>query len=646
MPSLTMQIKPNSRLHGKILSSLRDRITASKSALENTRATSWRDAENRSEAYLPERTVDALRRIQERERGKPAYTTIQIPYSYAVLMASHTYWTTVFLSRSPVLQYTGRHGEAEQKTQAVEALMDYQMQVGEMLVPLYIWLHDAGKYGVGILGVHWEEEITRVAEIVEVEEKLLGLFTTGKKRRVKLTKQIPGYIGNKVFNTRPLDFFPDPRVSYKNFQKGEFCGQYVEFGWNTLLEWQEKGWVTNLEAIGKGEHFTSDRVEGGDALELPDVASYFHTGSDGKQTSVVSGYRVFVRLIPEKWELGKGKLPELWMFTVTSDFNLVLGAHPLGALHNKFPYFIIELEPEGYAISSRGIHEILSQISNTMDWLINSHFYNVRKTLNNQLVFDPSRIVMKDLLDPLPGGLIRVKPAAYGTDIKQYIHQLQIVDITRTHISDLKILNELGQKIVGVNDQILGAMTNTGRQTATEVRTSSAFGINRLKTQSEFFSAMGFAPMAQVLLQNTQQYYQKARAFRIVGNLAQEAPKFMDVTPDDIQGFFDFVPVDGTLPVDRFAQANLWRELMNQMRQTPQILAQYDIGRIFMWVAQLAGLKNIQQFKLQTQVVPDATLEEQARQGNVVPITAAMKEMPDFARVPEPGQVSQVGPTG
>ena len=240
MLSLTMQMKPESGLHSIIITAIRDRITAAKNAMEGTRATAWRDAENRSQAYLPERTVDALRRTQERELGKPTYTTIQIPYSYAILMASHTYWTTVFLSRSPILQFSGRHGETEQKVQAVEALMDYQMQVGEMLVPLYLWLHDVGKYGVGILGVHWDEEVARVAEIVEVEEKLLGMFPTGRKHREKVTRTIPGYSGNKIFNIRPLDFFPDPRVSHKNFQKGEFCGQYVEFGWNTLLEWQEK----------------------------------------------------------------------------------------------------------------------------------------------------------------------------------------------------------------------------------------------------------------------------------------------------------------------------------------------------------------------------------------------------------------------
>lgn len=73
----------------------------------------------------------------------------------------------------------------------------------------------------------------------------------------------------------------------------------------------------------------------------------------------------------------------------------------------------------------------------------------------------------------------------------------------------------------------------------------------------------------------------------------------MQITPESITGFYDFVPVDGTLPVDRFAQANLWKELLMQMSRVPQVMSQYDLGKIFGWVASLAGLKNINQFKIQ-----------------------------------------------
>ena len=114
------------------------------------------------------------------------------------------------------------------------------------------------------------------------------------------------------------------------------------------------------------------------------------------------------------------------------------------------------------------------------------------------------------------------------------------------------------------------------------------------------------------------------------------------MTPETIAGFYDFVPVDGTLPVDRFAQANMWRELFAQVSQDPNLVAQYDMGRIFEWVAQLAGLKNITQFR--TQIVPDGALAGQAQQGNVIPIPGTSPQ--GQGNPPEPGQISGLGTTG
>lgn len=637
MPGVTLDIRFGSEMHKRILKGVRDRAKASKDALRRSRFTRWKRAEELSLAYLPERAIDATRRTTEREKGKPTYTTIEIPYSYAVLMASHTYWTTVFMSRTPVMQYTGRHGESQQKVQAIEALVDYQMQVGEMLVPLYIWLHDVGKYGVGIVGVFWDEEVARVSEIVEVQETLFRLINTGKTKKIKRTREVPGYNGNKIFNVRPFDFLPDPRVPLKRFQQGEFCGRYTEISWNTLLERQEQGLYMNLEHIKRGQRSTFNREEGSVALELPEASDFFELRDEkGENPGVVSAIEMPIKIVPEQWQLGRGKLPELWVFTVTADYSVVIGAQPLGANHNRFPFQVIEMEPEGYAVSTRGIHEILESVNNTISWLVNSHFYNVRKTLNNQFLVDPSRVVLKDLLDPLPGGLIRVKPAGYGTDVKQYVHQFETVDITRAHISDIQTMVQMGQRIVGVNDQLLGMLTTKGRQTATEVRTASGFGINRLKTQSEFFSAMGWSPLSQMIVQNSQQYFSLERAFRIVGDLGLDAPSFVGINPEIIQGFYDFVPVDGSLPIDRFAQANLWRNIFTDMQKFPTLLQRFDIGRIFVWVAQLAGLKNISQFRVDLR--PDGDLQNEAAKGNIVPIR-------DVTRIPDARQIPDVGPT-
>jgi hypothetical protein len=220
------------------------------------------------------------------------------------------------------------------------------------------------------------------------------------------------------------------------------------------------------------------------------------------------------------------------------------------------------------------------------------------------------------------------------------LQQLQVGDVTRAHVGDMSMLADILQRVTGVNDNIMGLVNSGGRKTATEVRQSTTMGVNRLKTTCELYSAMGFSQMAQRLLQQTQQLMDSDRQYRIVGDAATFSPGFVNVSPDTIAGFYDFMPVDGTLPVDRFAQANLWQMMLAQVSKVPQIAAGYDLGRIFAWVGSLAGLRNIQQFRIQPQA-PEA-LAQQVRAGNVIPLEAAQR---DLGLPPNQLQVPQIGPS-
>ena len=627
MPSLTAQLRHNSPRSKRILSAVRQRVQSSRQAYDR-RHTKWRENEEDALAYLPETELDITRRLERRYSGEPTLTNLKIPYSYGVLMASHTYWTTVFLSRNPINQFTGRHGESQQQIQALEALIDYQVQVGEMLVPLYLWLLDAGKYGLGVMGINWANEHSIVSEIVEEPVLFAGILDTGKTKKRKVSKRVDGYSGNRLSNTRPYDFFPDPRVPVRFFQKGEFCAARVELGWNTILKRTQQGYYIEqvVSELGKrrggyeSDSFGQNRVEGSDQIQLPEHTAYYiedDTKRNEKHNYVLGAYECVIDLIPREWQLGSSTYPEKWVFTVTDDFWYVLGAQPLGANHDKFPFVVLEYEPEGYSIASRGVGEVLRPINDTMDWLLNSHLYSVRKALNDQFVVDPSQIEISDLENPLPGGAIRLSPGAYGNDTRTALNQLQVHDVTQTHLNDMSAMFGIGQRAVGISDQIMGQINTTGRRSATEVRTGAGFGVNRLKTTSEFFSAMGWSPMASMLVQNSQQYYDAEKKFRVVGQLAAEAgSEFIDVSPETILGFYDFVPVDGTQPIDRLAQATLWQQLFGQLTQFPEIMLKYDIGRIFEWIAQLAGLKNISQFRVE--LTPDEELMLEAQKGNMV----------------------------
>lgn len=627
----TLKLPKDSPLHKKLCAMIDSRVKLAQKDM-TTQHEIWRKAEERTLAYLPETETDGKRRGR-RDRGETTYTTIQLPYSYALLMSAHTYWTSVFFGRSPIHQYTGLHGEAEMQIQALEALIAYQVEVGRMLGPYYIWFYDAGKYGCGILGEYWDVEKIHYGQLVEMKD------ATGQLGLYQSTIEMEGYRGNKVYNVNPFDFWTDPRVTMKDFQSGEFCFALKRILWNDVLRRRAGGFYMNIDELKT--HKTADRSSTNNSSELkrPGWASmelatdWSMSEADKKKNStpsIVFAYEFYVDLVPDQWGLGNEKYPQKWCFTITEDCKLIIGATPLGNLHGRFPFSIIESEVEGYAAFSRGIPQIVAPIQNTMDWLINSHFYNVRQTLNNQFIVDPSKLVLKDVESGEPGFIWRLRPEAFGTDIRSIFHQVQVTDVTRSNMSDLGQMFQLGERTLGINDQIMGVLNSGGRKTATEVRTAAGFGTNRLKTNTEYMSAMGFSAHSMKLVQNSQQFYDGSQKFRIVGDLAMAAGmNFMQVSPELIAGNFGMMPVDGSLPIDRNAQVNLWKDMMANLRMMPpQVAMGFDWTKIFSWVGTLAGLKNINQFKVE--ILPDAQLAQQAQAGNVVP-------MPTGGRRPPPG---------
>ena len=101
MPLLAQTLDFQSPHHKFILEAVLARRNFSRDKMSQ-RHTAWKKAEEAFVAYMPEKDVDKQRRNLREVGGEPQFTTLKIPFDYAVLMSAHTYWTSVFLGRNPV----------------------------------------------------------------------------------------------------------------------------------------------------------------------------------------------------------------------------------------------------------------------------------------------------------------------------------------------------------------------------------------------------------------------------------------------------------------------------------------------------------------------------------------------------------------
>jgi hypothetical protein len=584
----------------------RDRMTERHSA--------WKKAEDLFRAYLPETEV-SRKQSASIEKGGSELKQVFIPYSYAMALTTHAYATSVFIGRDPVWQYQGRHGETQQSVLCLEALMAYNQTVGGLAVQQFVWLLDPLKYGIGVVTSDWEKQVETFSEFQQAKEELGGV-AFGEDKWDLVEEMVEGYCGNVLQNVRPYDFYPDPRVPLVDFQKGEFCSHTTLKNLTALKSMEEALDLFNLEELQAGIGGEMKPSEDGSRDNM--LAAQQVWNSADLKAGGVGLWRVVVDLIPKDWGLPtKFNTKQKWEFLVANN-KCIVQARPLGLRHCKFPYDVISYEVDGYDVSTRGMMEITRPLNEVMNWLFNTHFFSVRRSLNGNMIVDPNRVNIKDLIDGGPGRIVRLKPEAYGTDVRSAFAEMLNVDPTRGHLGDSQYVAGLSQMLAGSNDTLMGNL-GKGRKTATEVRSAASSGMGRMKTYCDFASALGWSQLSRKMIANCQQFYDGTKMFRIAGDLF-EGTKFVNVDKSLITGEFDWVPVDGTLPVDRFAQATLWKEIMMGLAKSPQLAAGYDMTKIFAHMAKLAGLKNIDQMRLQ--VVPDQVAQQMMQSGNGVPLGA------------------------
>lgn len=623
--------KEKSSKHGKILSAIIDRVTLSETEMSNN-FDRYREAEKKYLLYK-KKTPQDKEADARRKAGEDGLTTIVVPASYALLLTAHTYWCSVFLQRAPIFQYDGRHGEGQNKTRAMESMIQYQVRVGKMVPAFYVWLLDVGRYGIGVLGNFWAEDFIVQNEIAEVEIQEAGVGT-GEFKKAFQRKKVPGYKGNKVFNILPYDFLPDPRVAISKLQDGEFCGRKTNISWNELMKGKANEKYFNTDAV-KGMYASTDSTNQrfmADSGMQPDVTPMTLTPKGGKQ-NFVDIIEMTIELIPKDWGLGESDYPEKWVFTVAGR-KIIIGAQPLGMLHDKFPFHVLEAEVDGYKQASRSILEVSDPLNDVLSWLFNSHMHNKRAMLNDKLIYDPSRVVVKDINDPRPGGRIRLKPSAYGTDARTAVHQLNTHDSTMQNLQDTGVVSGLMQRMLGISDDLAGQASPSSRRSATEFKGTTGFSANRLQNMANFFSVTGWDSLSECLVKSTQQLYDGEMTVKVAGDTVAGVDN-VTVTPEDIAGFFDFIPADGTLPVDRMEQAQFLQQAIVNAIQIPGLATQYRLGDMFEEASRLAGIKNIGKFKVE--VVDDAVVAQ---------MIDAEKLRPAVGGATQGGTGGQPGPAG
>jgi len=612
------KLVPESAFHDEIKKRVLDRLQMSERKMAQFYSR-WAANEKKLQAYIDLPKYEQQLKEMSRKGEPPQIVSVVIPYSYATIWTIVTYMVHTFCGNKPIFPVSTYRGESAKAAGYMETVLQYNADHTRMISALFQFFMDAEQYGVGVLRPLWMEEYGM--RTTWSEESLTGLLMPGTARqkvRKREKKKVSEY--NEVVNVDPFQFFPDPRVPMAQVAKrGEFVFWRSFEGKHFIDKKKADGLYFWTEAVGSlptGQNYgdgssarsliASGDASPGDPRSRDHRAEPFHQIDQGT-----------IEIIPADWGLGEGLEPEKWLFTIINKKQIVQ-CESLDYDHGEHPCVVIEPGTFGYGFGQPGTLDFLGPIQDSLSWFMNSHIYNVRTALNNMWVVDPSMIEMQDLKNPAPGKTIRLKRSAYGQDVKMALQQLQVQDVTKGHMESMQAFMRIGDALSAVNDNLRGIQESGGRKTATEVRTSGEAGASRLAARARYISAQGITSLTSQMSLNCQQFMTMEFYLRLVG--AEGALDPVQISPEMITGDFYYPVSDGTLPIDKMALVGVWKEIWMAVASNQMLAQQYDAMGIFEYLAQLAGAKNLSQFKLQAQ--PDAAIDQGIQSGNLAPTGA------------------------
>ncbi len=388
-----LDLRPGHKVHDDIKDKI-VRYAMDSGKVVSTRFDSWNKVDETLTTYIE--TDEAEKLIKDEDHRKPV--SIIYPYSYSILETVLSYLLAAFF-QEPIFRYEGVSPEDTIGAIMLENAIDLHCTRFKAILNLHTMFRDSLSYGFGVVAPQWKQQygLTFKRQVIS------RFFAADKTKRVMKRELITE--GNALVNIDPYLCLPDPNVSISEAQKGTFFGWIDRMNYLDLLsEEQVSKHLFNAKyaqhVSGKGTSvYPSDQSARGKKKGETTVP---YEGTAKRPHDII---RMYIKLIPKEWKLGKSEYPEKWMFALVSD-QVLIEARPIGLGHDMFPIAVAAPEFDGYSTTPISRLETLYGLQHTLDWMFNAHVANVRKVINDTLIVDPYLINVPDLEKPKAGGIV------------------------------------------------------------------------------------------------------------------------------------------------------------------------------------------------------------------------------------------------
>jgi hypothetical protein len=561
-------------------------------------------------------------------RGHPKRFTL--PTSATQITTMATYISQTLFGQDTPHKVEARGPEDEVSAEYVNQLLRWNAEQQPTYTLGYLWVQDALVANRGIFYNYWTPIFSSVVE--QVPATAPDGTQYWKPKRV--SKVVGGY--SKYDLISPYDFFSDPALPLWRMQDGRFAGHKTTITWLELkrrsnlppddpqfvlasaveaLKKKKKTSSNSLTAIptaGSPTTKTDSRVSRSQYERGRMSSPQSQNQADKDDNGVIEVFEIWVNMVPADYKIDENSTePTIMQFLIAGD-DVVLALNESTYSHAQYPYSVGEARPNGTYQFSPSWMMMLKGIQDYVDWLKNRHQEALARTIGNIFIYNPLKVNVDDFLNPEKEGLMIPLTDAAGSDkIDDVIRQVPLKDMTEKFHEEMISFSRMSENVTGANTYMQGQ--TEGDASATEFAGTQQMAAGRLSSIARMLSVQGLVPQTKQIVANYQQFMQIEQAVRFTPS--ETTPEALlgiaalIIKRDTIQGSFDYIPHDGTMPGTDGKKVAAISRLLEAAQAFPQVFepapGNLDPRKLIFAGAKASGV-NIENFKYTPQDIPQA----------------------------------------
>lgn len=606
-------------------------------------------------AYAPVSKAD----FDKLERGHPK--RFILPMTATQIGVMTTFMSQALFGQESPHRVEGRGPEDETAAEHINTLLRWNAEQQPTYELGYLWVQDCLTFNRGIFYNSWAP-ILRPTLVPKEELEIDNdgnpiLDEDGNPTKYTTFRTVDTPVGGycKMELVSPYDWACDPSLPLWKFQEGRFAAHRFKVPWTELkrrseLPPDDPMYVlpSAVETLKKKKRPAGDAMLGfsgvGGIQGDKSMSRSQHErnrannplandAANKNDPGTVECVELWARIVPKDHGIYDGTSPVIFQIIVANaDTVLALNesTYPTG----MYPYVVGEPRPSGHYQFSPSPAIMIKGLQDHVDYLKNRHQEALQRTVGNLFIADPTMVDIEEFTNPEKEGLIiPLKAAASGRNIRDVIAQVPIKDLTENFSVEMDSMIKYSETVTGASATMQGVGGSV--DSATEFAGTQQMSAGRLAAPARLLSVQALVPQTRQFVAMFQTFLDGKQIVRYQPDPTTVSPefrnqRFLEITPDTIQGEFDFKAHDGTLPGTDSRRVAAITRLLEGAALFPQMFSPAPGNldpRLLIFAAAKASGLNVENF------VYDQTTLGQGVQGIV---SAQAGVVPQFGGAAQP----------